>query len=142
MDRIELYTDGACSGNPGPGGWAYLMRWKGIEKKENGCAKHTTNNKMELMGVIEGLKTIKRPVNIIELYSDSQYVVKGINEWLEGWKNRNFKNVKNPELWHELSNLIDSKCDKFIANWVRGHNGHKENEIVDGMAVDAIKHCK
>ncbi len=142
MDEIEIYTDGACSGNPGPGGWAYIMRWKGHEKKNSGCSKHTTNNIMELSAVIEALKAILRPVDQITIYSDSQYVVRGINEWLESWKKRNFVNVKNPELWHELDDLIKNKATRVEAVWVRGHNGHPENEEVDRMAVSAINGCR
>jgi len=142
MDVISIYTDGACSGNPGPGGWAYIMRWKEHEKQDSGCSRHTTNNKMELQGVISALRAINRPVDKILLFSDSQYVVKGINEWLKGWKDRNFINVKNAEIWHELSDLMERKCDVFEANWVRGHSGHKENELVDKMAVEAISKCR
>ena len=142
MDKIEIYTDGACSGNPGPGGWAYIMRWMGHEKKDSGCSKHTTNNIMELSAVIEALKAILRPVDQITVYSDSQYVVRGINEWLESWKKRNFVNVKNPELWHELDDLIKNKANRVEAVWVRGHNGHPENEEVDRMAVSAINGCR
>lgn len=141
-DVLDIYTDGACSGNPGPGGWAFLMRWNGFEKKESGCKKHTTNNIMELSAVINALRDIKRPVDKIVIYSDSQYVVRGINEWLESWKKRNFVNVKNPELWHELDELLNRKANKFEAVWVKGHNGHTENEIVDKMAVEAISHCR
>ena len=142
MDVIEIYTDGACSGNPGPGGWAYLMRWKGIEKKESGCEKHTTNNRMELKAPIEALKAIKRPVEKIIIYTDSQYISRGINEWLEGWKKRNFISVKNPDLWHELSDLLSNKTKSVEAVWIRGHSGHAENELVDRMAVNAIKNCR
>ena len=141
-DTIQIFTDGACSGNPGPGGWAYLMRWKDLEKKESGCERHTTNNRMELRAVIEALKTIKRPVEKIVIYSDSQYVEKGVNVWLKGWKQRNFINVKNSELWHDLSELIDRKADHVKVVWVKGHSGHPENELVDRMAVNAIGRCR
>lgn len=142
MDEIQIFTDGACSGNPGPGGWAYIMRWKNHEKKNSGCSKHTTNNIMELSAVVEAFETILRPVSRIAIYSDSQYVVRGINEWLESWKKRNFTNIKNPELWHKLDELINKKADIVDAIWVRGHNGHLENEEVDKMAVEAINSCR
>ena len=142
MDVVKIYTDGACSGNPGPGGWAYLLRWKDIEKENAGCEKLTTNNRMELTAVIEALRALKRPVQKIELYSDSQYVVRGINEWLDSWKKRNFVNVKNRELWHKLDKLINDKCREFEAIWVQGHNGHLENEHVDKLAVQAIGKCR
>ena len=142
MDKIIIYTDGACQGNPGPGGWAWMMQWKDNYKENAGCEKHTTNNRMELTAVIEALKAIKRQVDEIELYSDSQYVVKGINEWLKSWKQRNFANVKNSDLWKELDFLIDDKSKKFTANWVRAHNGHPENEKADKMAVSAIRSCR
>ena len=141
-DIIEIYSDGACSGNPGPGGWAYIMRWKGYEKKDSGCEKHTTNNRMELLSVINALRAVKRPVDKILIYTDSQYVSRGINEWLLGWKQRNFANVKNPDLWHELSDLLANKCSNYEAIWVKGHAGHAENEAVDKMAVNAIKNCR
>ena len=141
-DMIEIYSDGACSGNPGSGGWAYIMRWNGYEKKDSGCEKHTTNNRMELLAVINALRSIKRPVNKIVIFTDSQYVARGINEWLESWKKRNFIHVKNPELWHELSDLLERKCDTFEAKWVKAHNGHPENEAVDRAAVNAIKNCR
>ena len=141
-DVIQIYTDGACSRNPGPGGWAYLMRWKGIEKKDSGCERHTTNNRMELRAVIEALKAIKRPVKKIIIYSDSQYVESGINKWLKSWKQRNFINVKNSEMWFELSDLINRKAENVEAVWVKGHSGHSENELVDRMAVKAISRCR
>jgi len=131
MKKIEIYTDGSSLGNPGPGGWCAILRYKGYEKILQGGEKHTTNNRMELTAVIEALKALKEPCEI-DLYSDSIYVLKGINEWLENWIKKNFKNVKNPDLWEEFINV--SKPHKINVNWVKGHSGHKENEICDKIA--------
>lgn len=141
MKSIYLFSDGSCLGNPGAGGWAYILRYKSYEKEASGSEAYTTNNKMELKAVIEGLKAIKEPCKI-ELYSDSNYVVRGINEWLDGWVRKNFKNVKNPELWSEY--LEHSKNHKITAFWVRGHDGHPENERCDELArkeANRIKRC-
>lgn len=138
---VELYTDGACSGNPGPGGWAFLLRHpktgKAIER--NGGQTDTTNNRMELTGVIEGLTALTRP-STVELYSDSQYVLKGLNEWMAGWKRKGWKTaskqpVKNMDLWKQLDVL--SKEHTIHFHWVKGHAGHAENERVDDLAVEA-----
>lgn len=141
METVELYTDGACSGNPGPGGWGALLRCKGVEKELSGGENNTTNNRMELRAAIEGLKAITRPCTI-DLYTDSQYVMKGVTEWLAGWKARGWKSankqpVKNQDLWMEL----DSEVARHSINWhwVRGHSGHPENERVDALARSAIK---
>lgn len=133
MKSICLFSDGSCLGNPGAGGWAYILRYKNFEKKASGRDPYTTNNKMELTAVIEGLKAIKEPCRV-EIYSDSSYVVKGINEWLDGWVKKNFKNVKNPELWSEY--LRASRPHQITAYWVKGHDGHPENEECDKMARD------
>ena len=143
--QVELYCDGACLGNPGPGGWGFLLRVKttdGVKEKEgSGAEAGTTNNKMELMAAIEGLKLLSRPCTV-DLYSDSQYVVKGIQSWIKGWKAKGWrkadgKPVLNIELWKEL----DALCLKHRvdARWVKGHAGHPENERVDQLASDAAK---
>jgi ribonuclease HI len=135
-EKVELFTDGACLGNPGPGGWAALLRYKGSEKELSGGAASTTNNRMEMQAVIEGLKTLTRPcaVNIV---TDSQYVLKGMTEWIDGWKRRNWRTadkqkVKNVDLWQELDALISGH--RVTWTWVRGHDGHVENERVDALA--------
>lgn len=137
---VELYTDGACSGNPGPGGWGALLRCQGVEKELNGGERDTTNNRMELRAVIEGLRALTRPCRI-ELYTDSQYVMKGVTEWLAGWKARGWKSaakqpVKNQDLWMEL----DQELPRHTINWhwVRGHSGHIENERADLLARQGI----
>lgn len=136
---VELFTDGACSGNPGPGGWAFLLRHpksgKGVER--SGGEHDTTNNRMELTAVIEGLGALTHP-STVELYSDSQYVLKGLNEWLAGWKRRGWKTaskqaVKNVDLWKRLDELRTDHTIHF--HWVKGHAGHPENERVDELAV-------
>lgn len=136
MKEINLYSDGSSLGNPGPGGWGTILEYKGKEKELSGAQDNTTNNQMELKGVIEGLKALKEPckVNII---SDSTYVVKGINEWLSTWIKNNWKNsskkpVKNIELWQEYVDV--SKKHTIIANWVKGHAGHFHNERCDILA--------
>jgi len=131
LKKIEIFTDGSSLGNPGPGGWCAILRYKNYEKTLSGGEEYTTNNKMELMAVIEALKVLKEPCEI-DLYSDSTYVLKGISEWLEGWVKKNFKNVKNPELWQEF--LEVSKPHKINVKWVKGHAGHRENEICDKIA--------
>lgn len=139
--KVELYTDGACSGNPGPGGWAFILRHPASGKEINraGGERETTNNRMEMMAVIEGLRSLTRS-SIVELYSDSQYVLKGLNEWLKGWKAKGWKTadkkpVKNQDLWIELDALKAKHSVTF--HWVRGHNEHPENEECDRMAVEA-----
>ena len=141
---VELFCDGACLGNPGPGGWAYLLRVttaKGKKEKDGcGAESSTTNNRMELRGAIEGLRALKRPCDV-KLYCDSQYVVKGISDWLSAWKSRGWRRadkcpVLNEELWRELDELLNIHNVKAI--WVRGHAGHPENERVDAMARSGI----
>lgn len=141
QSRVELFTDGACSGNPGPGGWAFLLRHpaSGAKIERSGAEGATTNNRMELMAVIKGLEALTRP-SVVELYSDSQYVLKGLETWIEGWKKRGWKTaskhpVKNVELWKELDALRADHVVHF--HWVRGHDGHPENERVDRLAVEA-----
>lgn len=141
--KIELYCDGACLGNPGPGGWAYLLRFRlGAEAKEKEAAgfdPETTNNRMELLGAIRGLEALSKPCEV-ELFCDSQYVVKGINSWMAGWKRAGWRKadrqpVLNAELWQALDAQVQRH--RVNANWVRGHAGHAENERVDELARDA-----
>ncbi len=142
MARIEIFTDGACSGNPGKGGWGAILRHKETEKELSGAEKETTNNRMELTAVIEALKALKTTC-VITLYTDSRYVMDGINQWLPNWKKNNWKTtnkkseVKNIDLWQQLDELVQQHEIKWI--WVKGHAGHPENERVDKLARDAIK---
>ncbi|SUO96221.1 ribonuclease HI [Suttonella ornithocola] len=138
---LEIYTDGACKGNPGIGGWGVLMRYGVHEKTLNGAEHHTTNNRMELTAAIEALKAIKKPCEI-HLTTDSVYVKNGINDWLPKWKANQWrtaqkKPVKNVELWQEL----DALATKFTIHWhwVKGHSGHPGNEMADQLANEAIK---
>ncbi len=139
---VELYTDGACSGNPGPGGWAFILRHKatGKEKEVSGAETETTNNRMELLAVIRGLETLQRPCRV-QLFTDSIYVGKGLTEWLPGWKRRGWKRegkpIKNLELWRRLDELAARHKLRFTH--VRGHSGHPENERCDQMAVAAYE---
>ena len=138
--RIEIYTDGACSGNPGPGGWGVLMRWNGHEKELCGGEDETTNNRMEMMAVIKALEALKRSAPV-DLYTDSKYVMQGVNEWLEGWKAKGWKTaakkpVKNVDLWQEIDALIAEHDVTF--HWVKGHAGHPDNERADALARKGI----
>lgn len=140
MKHIHIYTDGACRGNPGPGGWGALLRYGHHEKILSGAEDHTTNNRMELMAAIQALVAMREPCKI-ELYTDSQYVQKGISEWLAGWKKRGWKKadkhpVKNADLWQMLDQ--EATRHKVTWHWVKGHSGHKENELVDRIANQAI----
>lgn len=135
-ERVEIFTDGACSGNPGPGGWAALLRYGGHEREIAGGAFLTTNNRMELQAAIEGLRSLKRACEV-DLYTDSRYVMDGIEKWIAGWKARGWKTadkkpVKNQDLWEELDTQVSRHRVKF--HWVRGHDGHIENERVDALA--------
>ena len=139
MQHVEIFTDGACSGNPGPGGWGAILRAKDKEKELSGSEKQTTNNRMELMAVIGALEALKRPCHVT-ITTDSQYVMKGMTEWLPGWKKRNWKTaakkpVKNAELWQRLEKAIAGHDVDW--QWVRGHSGHPENERADELAVAA-----
>ncbi len=139
MEHVEIFTDGACSGNPGPGGWGAILRARGTEKELSGSEKQTTNNRMEMMAVIAALEALKRPCRVT-ITTDSQYVMKGMTEWLPGWKAKNWKTaarkpVKNAELWQRLDKAIAPHEVKW--EWVRGHNGHPENERADELAVAA-----
>lgn len=138
---VEIYTDGACSGNPGPGGWGAILRYNGHEKElSGGVAAETTNNRMEMQAVIEGLRALKRRSRV-KLYTDSQYVKQGIEDWLEGWKAKGWKTaskkpVKNQDLWMEIDSLIGQHDVTF--HWVRGHDGNPENERADALARAAV----
>ena len=138
---VEIYTDGACSGNPGPGGWGALLRCKGVEKELSGYNADTTNNRMELQAVIEALKILKKPCEI-QIYTDSKYVMDGVLKWMPNWKKNNWRTtnkkspVKNVEFWKELDEILP--MHKIGWNWVKGHSGHIENERVDQLARDAI----
>ena len=137
---IEIFTDGACRGNPGPGGWGALLCWKGHEKELCGGAKETTNNRMELQAPIEALKAIRKKLPI-HIYTDSKYVMEGITRWLENWKRNNWrtankKPVKNQDLWEELDQLASSHAIEW--HWVKGHAGHEGNERADALANQGI----
>ena len=140
MDLVEIYTDGACRGNPGPGGWGVLMRYGENEKTLYGAEKETTNNRMELTAPIRALETLKRQCRVV-ITTDSQYVKNGITEWIHNWKKRNWKTankkpVKNIDLWQQLDDLVNQHEVEW--NWVKGHSGHEENELVDQLANRAI----
>jgi len=129
--EVTLYSDGSSLGNPGPGGYAGILEYRGHRKEYAGGEPHTTNNRMELRAVIEGLKLLKEPCDV-RVVTDSSYVAKAINEWLENWKRRDFKKVKNPDLWREY--LRVAAPHRVKAEWVRGHAGHPENERCDALA--------
>jgi ribonuclease HI len=139
VKRIEIFTDGACKGNPGPGGWGALLRMGSKERELSGGEPDTTNNRMEMTGVIRALNALTEPCEV-ELYSDSRYVIDGITKWVAGWKrngwvNASRKPVRNADLWHELIEAVARH--KVNWHWVRGHAGHAENERVDRLASDA-----
>ena len=141
--HIVIYTDGACKGNPGPGGWGALLRMGDTEKEIFGGELGTTNNRMEMTAVIEALAALKRPCQIT-LYLDSQYVLKGITEWIEGWKARGWRTaakapVKNVDLWQQLDALLVSSGHKIDWRWVRGHNGDPGNERADALANKGVE---
>jgi ribonuclease HI len=140
MNRVEIFTDGACRGNPGPGGWGALLRFGDDEKELCGGEAETTNNRMEMMAVIQALSALKRPCDVV-LTSDSTYVLKGIQEWMPSWKKRGWKTatkkpVKNVDLWKLLDNAIQGHTIDW--QWVKGHSGHAENEIADQLANRGI----
>lgn len=137
---VEIFADGACSGNPGPGGWGAILRFKGTEKELSGGAPETTNNRMELQGVISAFQALKKPCTVA-VYTDSTYVQKGMTEWLPGWKAKRWmrgtKPIPNADLWQELDAV--SRPHKVSWHWVRGHDGHPENERCDALARAAVK---
>ncbi len=139
MKKITLFSDGSALGNPGPGGYGVVLRFGDKEKELVGGDAHTTNNRMELLGAIEGLRALKEPCDV-KIISDSSYVVKGINEWLGSWIKRDFKKVKNVDLWKEYIEV--SKKHRVKALWVRGHDGHEENERCDRLARDYAQKMK
>jgi len=139
-ETVEIFSDGACRGNPGPGGWGALLRAKGVEKELWGGEAATTNNRMELTAVIRALEALKRPSRV-RLYTDSQYVQKGISQWIHGWKRNGWrtadrKDVKNADLWRELDELAQKHRIEW--HWVKGHAGHPENERADKLANKGI----
>lgn len=139
--QVEIFSDGACSGNPGPGGWGTLLRYNDTEKELSGFELETTNNRMELIGAIAGLESLTRPCKVI-LTTDSQYVKKGMTEWIQnwvkkGWKNSQKKAVANRDLWERLLQLTEKHQVEW--HWVRGHTGHPENERCDALARAAIE---
>ena len=140
MPEVEIFTDGACRGNPGPGGWAALLRSQGVEKMFSGAEQETTNNQMELMAAIQGLEALKS-ASSVALTTDSQYVRQGITQWIHGWKRNGWKTsqkqpVKNKVLWQRLDVAVAKHQVEW--HWVKGHSGHEENERVDMAANDAI----
>lgn len=140
MKTVELFTDGACKGNPGPGGWGVLMRYGSVEKSLCGGEANTTNNRMELMAAIAGLQALKESCHVI-LTTDSQYVRKGITEWIEGWKKNGWRTsakapVKNADLWQVLDQ--EQARHQLEWRWVKGHSGHRENELADQLANQGI----
>jgi ribonuclease HI len=133
---VDIFTDGACSGNPGPGGWGAVLRWRGVEREMSGGDPATTNNRMELMAAIRALESLKRPVHA-RLHTDSQYLREGITRWLPNWKRRGWrtadrKPVKNVDLWQRLEAAMAPH--RVDWHWVRGHSGHPENERADALA--------
>ena len=141
MKHIEIYADGACRGNPGPGGWAALLISGDSRKEVSGSEAHTTNNRMELLAAIGGLEALKKPGSTARVYTDSQYVIKGISEWVANWKQRGWKTadrkpVKNQDLWERLDALAGQH--ELEWHWVRGHSGVEGNERVDQLANEAI----
>jgi len=139
-NTVVIYTDGACSGNPGPGGWGSVLLYNGHRREMSGGDDETTNNRMEMMAVIQALESLKRPCSVM-IYTDSVYVMKGITEWIEQWKKRGWKTaakkpVKNVELWQRLEQAIHSHEVKWT--WVKGHSGVPENERADELATTAI----
>ena len=137
MPKVEIYTDGACSGNPGAGGWGVILRCNGVEKELSGGQANTTNNRMELTAVLEALKALTKSCELI-IYTDSRYVMDGVTKWLPNWQNNGWRTankktpVKNIDLWQSLESLIQKHQINWV--WVKGHNGHAENERVDELA--------
>lgn len=143
-DSVEIFTDGACSGNPGPGGWGAILRWRGVEKELMGGELATTNNRMELMAAIAALESLKRGMTV-RLYTDSNYLKDGITQWIHSWKRKGWKTaakkpVKNDDLWRRLdAAIVQHRIDW---QWVRGHAGHPENERADVLAREGLRRCR
>ena len=137
---VRIYTDGACEPNPGPGGWAALLRWDGQEETLTGSERETTNNRMELTAALRGLEALNQ-ASRVEIYTDSEYLKRGITEWLPGWRARNWRRrggeLKNVDLWKALDAIL--RLHQVSWHWVRGHAGHRENERVDGLAREAMR---
>ena len=143
-DKVIIHTDGACSGNPGPGGWGAILDYNGLRKELSGGAKLTTNNRMEIQAAVEALNALKRPCSV-EMHVDSQYVKDGITKWIHGWKKNGWKTadkkpVKNVELWQALDDAI--KRHQISWHWVKGHDGHPDNERADELAREGMKPYK
>ncbi len=141
MDRVEIFTDGACSGNPGPGGWGAILRYKGTEKEIFGGEPESTNNRMEMMAAISALEALTRPSKV-DLTTDSSYVKDGITKWIHGWKKRGWKTadkkpVKNMDLWQRLEKALERHDVQW--HWVKGHAGHAENERADELARQGVE---
>lgn len=141
MKKVQLITDGACMGNPGPGGWAYILRYKDKEKRASGGEAHTTNNRMELTAAIKGLSALKEPCEV-EIVTDSQYLKNGITSWIQRWKSNGWKTsekqpVVNQDLWKQLDELTQKHRTHWT--WTRGHAGHSDNELCDEMATEAAR---
>ena len=133
---VEIFTDGACSGNPGPGGWGAILRWNGHEKELSGGEAQTTNNRMEMMAAIMALEALKKSSDV-KLYTDSEYLQKGVTQWMKGWKAKGWPTrIKNQDLWKRIDSLLQTHHVEF--HWVRGHDGHPENERADALARAAI----
>lgn len=137
---VEIFTDGACSGNPGPGGWGAILRHKGVEKELSGGIRQTTNNRMELTAVVEALRALKEPCQV-DLYTDSKYLKDGITSWIRNWKRNGWKTsakqpVKNQDLWEALDEVVQKHQIEW--HWIKGHAGHRENERCDELARTAI----
>jgi len=145
LNTIDIYTDGACKGNPGPGGWGVLLKSATTQKELFGGELETTNNRMEMTAVIEALSALKRPCHV-RLHVDSQYVLKGMTEWLAGWKSRGWKTaakqpVKNVDLWQRLDALVQDAGHRIEWRWVRGHDGDPGNEHADALANRGVEHA-
>ncbi|WP_422365096.1 ribonuclease HI [Pelagibius sp.] len=143
-DSIEIFTDGACSGNPGPGGWGALLRFKGTEKELCGGEAGTTNNRMEMLAAIMALEALKRP-SLVDLHTDSTYLRDGITKWIHGWKRNGWKTaakkpVKNVDLWQRLEQALDPHEVRW--HWVKGHAGHPENERADELARAGLEQAR
>lgn len=139
MKQVEMFTDGACKGNPGPGGWAALLRMGAAERELTGAEAHTTNNRMEMTAILEGLRALKEPCQVT-IHTDSRYVIDGMTQWIFGWQKRGWLNaakkpVLNEDLWRAL--IDAARPHKIAWQWVKGHAGHPENERVDALASDA-----
>lgn len=136
MSKVEIFTDGACSGNPGPGGWGAILRYKGVEKEMSGGESETTNNRMEMMAAIAALEALTKPSSV-DLFTDSKYLQLGVTEWMPGWKKKGWPaRIKNQDLWKRIDSVLERHNVTF--HWIKGHDGHPENERCDALARSAI----